>query len=362
MPSKRQLLHEAINAHVEKKRLKNRSSKTIESAKWVLKRGANALEIAGLEMGIKAIGEREIRYLEKNVFGGTLYYRRWALSFWDGFLSAHGNDIVKRLDLEWPEQLRTTVDWLDEDEEQMVWNALLNYANPIEAIVIALELGMGYRRTEVMKQAQSKIWGRDIEALGKGRNGGKLRTLRLNELVKSAISNWQYERDCVIARARKKNQSVQVPDLLVINEKQGMLRGYSESGIDQIVRRFRARMEMLYARKFDFSNHTLRRTFGRRQWKLGTPIETISAMLGHESVEMTKRYLGLNLEDQDQPMKKQDEFVSSILGYPKKDISEGEPVRVVGPKRFGATTDTGLEQKYPKQDIRAFVFAKGYER
>jgi hypothetical protein len=43
----------------------------------------------------------------------------------------------------------------------------------------------------------------------------------------------------------------------------------------------------------------------------------------------------LNLEDQDQPMKKQDEFVSSILGYPKKDISEGEPVRVVGPKRFG---------------------------
>jgi hypothetical protein len=95
---------------------------------------------------------------------------------------------------------------------------------------------------------------------------------------------------------------------------------------------------MLYARKFDFSNHTLRRSFGRRQWMLGTPIETIADMLGHESVEMTKRYLGLNLEDQDQPMKKQDEFVSSILGYPKKDISEGEPVRVVGPKRFGLLT------------------------
>ena len=48
-----------------------------------------------------------------------------------------------------------------------------------------------------------------------------------------------------------------------------------------------------YGRKFDFSNHTLRRTFGRKQWKLGTPIETISEVLGHESVDVTKNYLGL---------------------------------------------------------------------
>jgi integrase len=117
--------------------------------------------------------------------------------------------------------------------------------------------------------------------------------------VRLVINNWQYQRDKVIERARKRNPSVQIPDLLVINEKEGKLRGYSESGIDQVVRRFRDRMETLYARKFDFFNHTLRRTFGRRQWKLGTKIETISDMLGHESVEMTKRYLGLNLEDQE---------------------------------------------------------------
>jgi hypothetical protein len=126
-------------------------------------------------MGTKGIGECEIRHLEKNVFGGSLYYRRWALSFWDGFLSANGNDIVRRMELEWPEQQRTTVDWLDDsgEEERMVREALLNNAEPIEAIVIALELGLGYRRIEVIQQAQSKIWGRDIEALGKGRNGGK---------------------------------------------------------------------------------------------------------------------------------------------------------------------------------------------
>lgn len=33
-------------------------------------------------------------------------------------------------------------------------------------------------------------------------------------------------------------------------------------------------------------------------------------------------------------MRKQDEFVSSILGYPKKDISEGEPDESGGPKEI----------------------------
>ena len=64
-------------------------------------------------------------------------------------------------------------------------------------------------------------------------------------------------------------------------------------------------------------------------------------MLGHESVEMKKRYLGLDFEDQDLPTKKQDEFVSSILGYPKKDISEGVPNKSGGPKRFGTAILTG---------------------
>jgi hypothetical protein len=32
-------------------------------------------------MGIKVIEGREIRHLEKEVFGGSLYYQRWDLSF-----------------------------------------------------------------------------------------------------------------------------------------------------------------------------------------------------------------------------------------------------------------------------------------
>jgi integrase len=46
-----------------------------------------------------------------------------------------------------------------------------------------------------------------------------------------------------------------------------------------------------------FSTHTLRRTFGRNLWLRGIPIETISELMGHESTQVTKMYLGLNLSD-----------------------------------------------------------------
>ena len=45
-----------------------------------------------------------------------------------------------------------------------------------------------------------------------------------------------------------------------------------------------------------FSFHTLRRTGGRKYWECGVPIETIAQMMGHERMDMTKRYLGIELD------------------------------------------------------------------
>ena len=44
-----------------------------------------------------------------------------------------------------------------------------------------------------------------------------------------------------------------------------------------------------------------------------TPIETISEMLWHESIDQTRDYLELRLDDQDAPMKAQDEWVRSVV-------------------------------------------------
>ncbi len=47
----------------------------------------------------------------------------------------------------------------------------------------------------------------------------------------------------------------------------------------------------------DFSNHTLRRTFGRNLYHAGTLIERISKLYGHEDIQTTLRYIGVNLDD-----------------------------------------------------------------
>lgn len=235
------------------------------------------------------------------------------LSFLKGYLEANGNHVVSEMRLEWPKCERTTVDWLEPEEERILWGSIINMADPLEGAVLSLELGLGCRRIEIMRQKVSDVNARTITLIGKGRNGGKLRTVMLNDTTKEFHARWMSERKALMERYRKEHPGRTVPDLLFIHEWHGELRGFSETGADKIVQRFKSRMESAHARTFNFSNHTLRRTFGRRQWQLGTPIETISEMLGYESIDQTRKYLGLNLSDQEDPMKAQDRFVASVV-------------------------------------------------
>ncbi len=75
----------------------------------------------------------------------------------------------------------------------------------------------------------------------------------------------------------------------------------------------KTRMETCYGRKYDFSNYTFRRTFGRRMWMLKVDIAIISKMLGHESIIQTMEYLGLNQEDQIDPMKEYNAFIEKAV-------------------------------------------------
>jgi len=313
MPTKARLLNDAIRAHIEKMRVKGRSRKTMESAEWVLTKSFNELQKAGMNTAPSRIGKAEVQYLLENVYGGSPYNRMWMLSFLKTFLEKQGSRVVDSLELEWPKCKRITVDWLDENEERLVWKALHDIADPLEGAVISLELGMGFRRIEAMRLNCSDIKGKTLKALGKGRNGGKPRTLKLNETVRGFLSQWLYERDKIVRDYCLAHPGEPIPDIFFIHSRNGKLVGYSETGIDKIVRRFRTRMESMYARTFDFSNHTMRRTFGRRLWEMKTPIETISEILGHESIDQTRDYLGLRLDDQDAPMKAQDDWVRSVV-------------------------------------------------
>jgi integrase len=104
----------------------------------------------------------------------------------------------------------------------------------------------------------------------KGRNGGKLRPLVLNQMTFEPLTRY--------LRMRESSSELlfDVCDATIAN-------------------RLEALSDMA---KVEFRPHDLRRTFGNRHWRAGTPIETIARLMGHESVDMTFRaYIGVQMDD-----------------------------------------------------------------
>jgi integrase len=102
----------------------------------------------------------------------------------------------------------------------------------------------------------------------------------------------------------------------LIYKHQAKLYAYQKTEIDQILGRLMKKVETAYEREIDFSNHTLRRTSGRMLWKAKVPLEVIKEILGHQDPVQTIRYLGLNLDDQDEAMSKLAQYQNSLAPEP----------------------------------------------
>ena len=55
-------------------------------------------------------------------------------------------------------------------------------------------------------------------------------------------------------------------------------------------------------------------------WLAKVPIDVISEILGHEDPRQTIRYLGINLDDQDDAMRRLAQYQNSLI-FPEKEIS-----------------------------------------
>ena len=95
----------------------------------------------------------------------------------------------------------------------------------------------------------------------------------------------------IIAKARKKNPAVTVPDGLLIYERAGKLYSYHKTSVDELVKGVGERLG------FEVTNHDLRRTCGRMMYRSGVKIEVIMRMFGHCDTKTTVRYLGLDFDD-----------------------------------------------------------------
>jgi integrase/recombinase XerD len=227
---------------------------------------------------------------------------RWKFSILNDYLGFHGNTVIKDMDMQWPPDARIHVDWLTAEQALTVMEA----ASGIERIIMHLELNIGLRRVEVLRLKVSDVKLGHFDVLGKGRRGGKKRTNPFHQDTNAELSYWFKLREIEIERARAKNKAVKVPEALLIYELRGKLYPYKRSALDL---RLKAVSERTGIR---FTNHTLRRTFGRTCWLAGVPLETIKDLLGHEDTKTTIQYLGINMDDKSEAMGQLAKYQSAV--------------------------------------------------
>ncbi len=228
------------------------------------------------------------RYEEDNLAVET---RRRYISVLRIYTDFFGNDIVRKMKLKWPHDNRPNVDWLNEEQAK---DLLKLDMTPVQELVVHCELCLGMRRIEVIRLKPDSFKGEYVNILGKGTQGGKPRIMHCHRDTYRVLQRYlQYRNDLIAYVRSAAGKMVEIPERLLIYGRGKKLYSYAEkgTGIDELLKPLGKEIG------YNFSNHTLRRTFGRIMYRSGVRLPTIAAMLGHESIEMTMKYLGINLDD-----------------------------------------------------------------
>lgn len=226
--------------------------------------------------------------------------QRYTVSTQKNYLTAlrrmcmlNGNDVFSRHKVIYQEDTRPTVDWLTYEQAQELLGI---WKMPIDDMVVCLELLEGLRKIEVLRMRIEDIHLEEgyLDIRGKGRLGGKMRIVPLHPDFVRYYSRWMQDRDELIRHADSGYS-----DKLLIYLRDGVITEYSETKGKAIERHMRELSDRL---GFHFTNHTLRRTFGRELYRSGVSVEVIATIYGHTSTIQTRKYLGLDLIDMSEAM------------------------------------------------------------
>lgn len=209
-----------------------------------------------------------------------------ALRTWTAY---YGNRSIMDMRVIMAVDTRPNADWLT-DEQARLLVALPKCE--LDEIIIHCELCLGMRRIEVLRLKPQDFTGQYVEITGKGPKGGKLRRMPYHRETSRVYAAWMRVRAEICAGCSS------VADTLLVHRVGRKAVPYGDTGIDRRV------SQLAQTLGFEFSNHTLRRTFGRTMWHSGVPVETVSKMLGHTSIDMTLKYIGADFDDMTAAMRR----------------------------------------------------------
>ena len=268
------------------------SPKTKYAYEQAVSRCLDMLSMGRMTTDPTKIGVKEITYLrEVGMAELTTKTKIYYFSFFNTYLEYYNNRTISNMKIHWPADKRIKADWLTPEQARQLLSAPLTIG---QQLVIHLELCMGLRRVEVIRMTVDRIGTDRIEVRGKGRAGGKWRTVPLSDDTKELLNRYLELRNKMIGEFLEEHPYAEVPKEVFLHTKCGRIQPYSEHGVG-FDKKF-----VIPAREktgIKYGNHTLRRTFGRQLWKSKVPIETISKILGHESTTITLLYIGVNDDD-----------------------------------------------------------------
>jgi integrase len=193
--------------------------------------------------------------------------------------------------------------WLSPSELAELYRA----SRGLERLLISLEGFNGLRRVEVLRLRgmDVDVAGHRLRVLGKGRNGGKWRTVPLFTETEAVLRRYV---------GTSPGEAPLVP--------------YSRSGADLLLRRA-VRRSGLARRDTRVSHHDLRRTFGRLSYQAGMDLVQLKNLYGHASLDQTVHYIGL---DEDRMRAGLDSLARSLRpllagGRPRKEPDLGRSKR-----------------------------------
>lgn len=301
-----------INKYVTASR-KSSKIETYEQYKTVLTKITKDLRDNGYNPSPYVINEKTIRFLLdvqwKDMEVST---RKWNTHILSRYLRFFDNYTLRDMDIRWPHDMRPTVDWLTDDEQAKL---LMTPMTTLERTVIHLELNIGLRIAEVCNLRVENINYRlqIFEVLGKGSGEGKWRSVPFNKGTTKILEKWMEERNSIAARTKEHNPLWVDPGNLLLwchYKDKPQAGAYSDRGhsLDRaVIHKVRDRADL------QFTNHTLRRTFGRTSYHAGATIESISKLLGHEDLITTLKYLGINMDDMKTAITLHGEYQEKIL-------------------------------------------------
>ncbi len=275
----------------ERRRL---SKVTIDGYAYTLERTERTLREKKLKTHPQRIGEEEVDAILSE-FNNS----KWYLKTLNVFLNWNGNDIIKRMNLKWP-KTPLRADWLTPEEAHQFYQAFMSMSPPYKTLG-HLELCLGFRRISCKRALVSDFKTNHVIVHGKGRMGGKDYPIFPHPETEMIIEEAKAHNENLLRSAKSLQKS---PYLFMYSKGKRVGRYSGDTSFDTLLNK------ICKVAGVSCSHHTLRRTFGRTLWEaLGRrDIETIADIMGHESIEQTRHYLGIKHDDRKRAMTKLGQF------------------------------------------------------